>query len=62
MNPRYWSLQEVPVEKKNKIIPRQKSELLKLVEMGDKEISEGRGYSLEGVMKAADDLLKDDES
>ena len=50
------------MEKKTNIIPRQKSELLKLVEMGDKEISEGRGYSLEGVMKAADDLLKDDES
>ena len=50
------------MEKKTKIMPRQKPELLKLVEMGDKEISEGWGYSLESVMKAADDLLKDDES
>ena len=50
------------MEKKTKIIRRQKSELLKLVEMGDKEISESRGHSLESVMKAADDLLKDDES
>jgi len=38
------------------------SEILRLVEMGDKEISEGRGHSLESVMKEADDLLKDDES
>lgn len=44
------------------LIPSGNTELLKLVEMGEKEINEGRGYSLESVMKVADDLLKNDDS
>lgn len=33
-------------------------ELLRLLAVGEKEIGEGRGHSLESVLKEADDLLK----
>jgi len=37
-------------------------DILRLLAIGEKEIGSGNGYSLESVIKEADDLLSDDES
>jgi prevent-host-death family protein len=36
--------------------------LLRLLAQGEKEIAEGRGHSLDSVLKEADRLLQDEES
>ena len=39
---------------------KEERELLRLLAVGEKEISEGKGRSLESVLKEADALLEDE--